>query len=61
MIFTSTRTQKRFELEAIGASLDILWSGVDGDLRRDLACLRRDVVAALKCLLTPRPLTYEVL
>jgi hypothetical protein len=61
MIFTVTRTQKRFELEAIRASLDILQSGVDGDLRRGLVRLRRDVVAALKCLPPPRPLTYKVL
>jgi len=57
MIFTVTRTQTRFELEAIRASLDILRSGVDGDLVR----LRRDVVAALKYLPPPRPLTCEVL
>lgn len=61
MIFTVTRTQKRFELEAIRASLDILQSVVDGDLRRDLVRLRRDIVAALKCLPPPCPLTYEVL
>jgi hypothetical protein len=58
MIFTVTTTQKRFELEAIRASLDIVRSGVDGDLPRDLICLRQ---AALKCLPPPRPFTYEVL